>query len=259
MSKTVTFDLAGRVALITGASSGIGAQFARSLAKSGAAVVLAARRADRLAALADEIKAAGGRALAVAMDVADEASTCAAYDAADAEFGGVDTVIANAGVSHGGSAMGLKLEAFDDTVAINLRGAFLTAREGARRMVAKYPASEDRGRVVLIASITAHKAWTAMAAYSATKAAVVQLGRTMAREWANKGVNVNVLCPGYIRTEMTDALWSVDRGRDLLDSFPRRRLLELDALDPLLLYFCSDASRQLTGSVIDVDDGQSLG
>jgi NAD(P)-dependent dehydrogenase (short-subunit alcohol dehydrogenase family) len=126
-------------------------------------------------------------------------------------------------------------------------------------MVAKYPAAEERGRVVLIGSITAHRAWTAMSAYSATKAAVVQLGRVMAREWAGKGVNVNVLCPGYIRTEMTEALWTVDKGRDLLDEFPRRRLLDLDALDPLLLYLCSDASRQLTGSVIDVDDGQSLG
>jgi len=259
MTRGVTVDLSGRVALVTGASSGIGAQFARSLSRSGAAVVLAARRADRLQALADEMKAAGGKALPVAMDVADEPSTRAAFDAAEAEFGGVDTVIANAGVSYGGSALGLNVNDFDATVAINLRGAFLTAREGARRMVARYPAAEERGRVVLISSITAHRAWTAMAAYSATKAAVVQLGRTMAREWAGKGVNVNVLCPGYIRTEMTEDLWGVDKGQALLDSFPRRRLLDLDVLDPLLLYFCSDASRQLTGSVIDVDDGQSLG
>jgi NAD(P)-dependent dehydrogenase (short-subunit alcohol dehydrogenase family) len=259
MSGGVTVDLGGRVALVTGASSGIGAQFARSLAMSGAAVVLAARRVERLKALADDIERAGGKALSVAMDVADEDSTQAAFDAAETAFGGVDTVVANAGVSYGGSAMGLKMEDFDATLSINLRGVFLTAREGARRMVAQFPPEQERGRVVLIASITAHRAWTAMAAYSATKAAVVQLGRTMAREWAGKGVNVNVLCPGYIRTEMTDELWTVDRGRDLLNSFPRRRLLDLDSLDPLLLYFCSDASRQLTGSVISVDDGQSLG
>ena len=252
-------DLTGRTALVTGASSGIGAQFARSLARSGAAVVLGARRVERLETLAAEIKAEGGRALAVALDVADEASTQAAYDSAEQAFGGVDTVIANAGVSTGGSGLGLKIDDFDAMVAVNLRGVFLTAREGGRRMTARWPAAEERGRVVLISSITAHRAWSGLSAYSATKAAVAQLGRTLALEWAGKGVNVNVLCPGYIHTELTDSLWHSDKGKALLASFPRRRVMELDVLDPLMLYLCSDFSRQVTGSVFDVDDGQTLG
>jgi len=251
-------DLSGRVALITGASSGLGAQFARALSRSGAKVVLAARRTDMLKALAAEIEAAGGHALPVAMDATDEASTIAAYDAAEAAFGPVDTVIANAGVSRPGSALGMSVEDFDATVAINLRGVFLTAREGARRMVARFPATEERGRVVLISSITAHELWASMSAYAASKAAVIQLGRAMAREWATKGVNVNMVCPGYILTDINEELWTVDRGKAMLNAFPRRRLCDLDVLDPMILYFCSDASRQITGSVIDIDDGQSL-
>jgi len=111
---------------------------------------------------------------------------------------------------------------------------------------------------VLISSITAHEIWPSMSAYAASKAAVVQLGRAMAREWALKGVNVNMICPGYILTDINAELWDVDRGKDMLHNFPRRRLCDLDVLDPTLLYFCSDASRQVTGSVIDIDDGQSL-
>lgn len=257
--KGYSFDLAGRVALITGASSGLGAQFARALSRSGARVVLGARRVELLDSLAAEIAASGGEALAVSMDVADEASTIAAYAAAEAAFGPVDTVIANAGVSRAGSALGLSVDDFDATMAINLRGVFLTAREGARRMVATFPAAEERGRIVLTSSITAHALWPSMSAYAASKAAVIQLGRAMAREWALKGVNVNMICPGYILTDINEALWTVDRGKAMLEAFPRKRLCDLDVLDPTVLYFCSDASRQVTGSVIDIDDGQSLG
>jgi NAD(P)-dependent dehydrogenase (short-subunit alcohol dehydrogenase family) len=144
MSKPPIFDLTGRVALVTGASSGLGERFARVLAASGAKVVLGARRADRLEALKDEIIADGGAAIAVALDVADEASVIAAYDAADAAFGPVDTVIANAGMNIEGSIVDLPVEAFDEVMGVNLRGVFLTVREGARRLLAA--GSPERGR-----------------------------------------------------------------------------------------------------------------
>lgn len=253
-----SFDLSGRVILITGASSGIGKHVACTLARSGARVVLAARRTALLADVQTEIEAAGGQALAVAMDVTDEASTIAAYDAAEAAFGPVDSVVANAGLALGGSAMGIEMEDFDRMVDVNLRGVFLTAREGARRMVAAGSMERGHGRIVLISSITADYVAAGQVTYSATKAGVVQMGRAMAHDWANKGVNVNVICPGYIHTDLIDDFLSGDKGRQLINSFPRRRLMGIDVLDPSILYFCSDASAQVTGSVFTVDDGQSL-
>ncbi|HEX7872283.1 MAG TPA: SDR family NAD(P)-dependent oxidoreductase [Sphingobium sp.] len=251
-------DLGGRVILVTGASSGIGKHLARTLALSGARVVLGARRTALLADVQAEIEAAGGQALAVAMDVADEASTIAAYDAAEAAFGPVDSVIANAGLALGGSAMGIAIDDFDRMVDVNLRGVFLTAREGARRMVAAGSVERGHGRIVLISSITATYVAGGQVTYCATKAGVVQMGRVMANDWANKGVNVNVICPGYIRTDLNDDYLSGDKGDQLINSFPRRRLMSIDVLDPSILYLCSDASAQVTGSVFTIDDGQSL-
>jgi len=156
MSETFTFNLSGRVALVTGASSGIGMRFAQLLARSGASVVLGARRIDRLEAVVADIEKAGGRALAVAMDATDEASTIAAYDAAEAHFGLVDTIIANAGSSGSGAAVDLPVEAFDQVTALNLRGPFLTSREGARRLIAAGEDVAGRGRIILTSSVTAH-------------------------------------------------------------------------------------------------------
>ncbi len=191
------------------------------------------------------------------MDVADEASTIAAFDAATAAFGPVDTVIANAGVSLPGSSMGIAIEDFDTTMAVNLRGAFLTCREGARRMVAQGCPESGRGRIVIISSITGHHP-SANVPYGASKAAVSQMGRALAKEWATKGINVNVIAPGYMRTDLTETLWEVERGQTLLAGFPRRRIMSLNALDPMLLYLCSDASAEVTGSVMTIDDGQTL-
>ena len=248
------FDLTGRVALVTGASSGIGRRFARLLADSGARVVAGARRLDRLDELVAEIAAAGGEALAVPLDVADEASVIAVFDAAEERFGPVDTVVANAGASRAASALGIAAEDFDAVVAVNLRGTFLTVREGARRMIR---AGAD-GRVVIVSSITAHHPTPHLAPYAATKAAVTQMGRTLARDWAGKRVNVNVLAPGWMRTDINDDVWDTPYGRELLEGFPRRRLMGVEALDPLLLFLCSDASAQVTGSVFTADDGQTL-
>ena len=252
------FDLSGRTILVTGASSGIGRHFSQTLAAGGARVVLAARRTDLLQSLLQEIEDAGGAAMVVEMDVADEVSVMAAFDGIEKKWGTVDTVIANAGMNIAGSTLGIAADDFDRVISVNLRGAFLTAREGARRMIAAGSADSGRGRIILISSITAHHPSPGMAAYSATKAGVSQMGRAMAKDWAMKGICVNVLCPGYMRTEINDEMWEMDKGRKLLEGFARQRLMSISALDPMLHYLCSDASAEITGSVFTIDDGQTL-
>lgn len=252
------FDLSGRVALVTGASSGFGEHWARLLAAAGAKVVLAARRAERLEAVAVQIRADGGEALAVALDVTDEAATIAAYDAAEAAFGPVDTIVANAGVSHDKSALDLPLADFEAALAINLTGVFLTAREGARRLIAANAAA--RGRVVIVSSITAKKPYALMPGYAASKAGVLHLTRLLAREWARAGICVNAILPGYIETEMTEDLFAEGSkgGEFLIKSFPRRALTPIAAMDVPLLFFASDLAANVTGAELAVDDGQSL-
>jgi NAD(P)-dependent dehydrogenase (short-subunit alcohol dehydrogenase family) len=253
-----TFDLSNRVILVTGASSGIGRHFALQMAASGGKVAIAARRADLLDDLRDQITGAGGKAIAVTMDVADETSSIAAFDEVESQLGPVDTVIANAGMNIAGSTLGIGADDFDRVLAVNLRGVFLTAREGARRMIAAGSPETSRGRIILISSITAHHVSAGMAAYSATKAAVLQMGKVMAKDWARKGINVNVLCPGYMRTEINDEMWDMERGKSLLAGFSRQRLMSIAALDPMMLYLASDASAEVTGSVFTIDDGQTL-
>lgn len=248
-----SFDLSGRTALVTGASSGLGTRFGRILAASGANVALGARRADRLAALAREI---GPQAAAVTMDVARGADIIAGFDAAEAAFGGpVDTVIANAGVDGAGMATTISEEEIEQTLAINLKGAILTAREGARRMMAH---GVTRGRIVLIASITAFEPSPGLVAYAASKAGVVQAGRTLAREWARAGINVNTVSPGYIRTAINDAWFDTEPGKKQIAKFPKRRLMGEEGLDAMILFLCSDASEFVTGADFVLDDGQTL-
>ncbi len=258
MTRPPAFDLAGRVALVTGASSGLGERFARILAASGARVVLAARRRDRLLATCQEIGAAGGQAIAVEMDVTDEASTIAAYDAAEAAFGTVTSIIANAGMNSEGRALDISAEAFDEVFAVNTRGAFLTAREGARRLIATRGQSRPEGRIVLVSSITAQAVSPGLATYAASKAATLQMGRVLARDWIRQGINVNMLLPGYIRTEINAEWFDTEGGVAQIARFPRRRLLEAGELDAPLLYLASDASAGVTGSAFTIDDGQTL-
>ncbi len=251
-----SFTLTGRALLVTGASSGLGRRFARIAADAGAKVVGAARRAERLAALVEEIGA--DRAVAVAMDVESEASVIAGYDAAEKAFGPVDTVIANAGMNSEGMATDVSVEEFDKVLAVNVRGVFLTAREGARRMIAAGSKESGKGRIVLISSIGAVKVLPGLAAYCASKAAVVMMGKAMAREWVNRGVNLNIVCPGYIETEINADWFHSDGGKKQMAGFPRRRLMEESDLDPVIGYLCSDAAGAVTGSVFTVDDGQTL-
>jgi NAD(P)-dependent dehydrogenase (short-subunit alcohol dehydrogenase family) len=248
-------QLAGRIALITGASSGLGAHFAEVFVAAGARVVIGARRIDRVAELAGRL---GDTALPVAIDVTDEASIAAAFDAAEARFGTVDTIVANAGQSNPGRATDIAVADLRSTVDVNFTGVFLTAREGARRLIAAGVRETGKGRVVLLGSITAHMTAQGDSAYAASKAAVAHLGRNLAREWVRAGINVNVIQPGYIRTGINGDWFDTEGGMKQIAGWHRRRLMPLDALDPTLLYLASDASAHLTGAVIDVDDGQSL-
>lgn len=249
---SLSVDLSGRTALITGASSGLGARFGRILAANGAKVALGARRKDRLETLANEI---GASAAAVEMDVAREADIIAGFDAAEQAFGTVDTVVANAGIDGAGMIADMPEEEIERTLAINLKGAILTAREGAKRMMA---AGVTKGRIVMIASITAFEPSPGLVAYSASKAGVVQAARSMAREWARHGICVNTISPGYIRTAINDAWFDTEPGRKQIARFPKRRLMAEEGLDGPLLFLCSDAAEYVTGADFVLDDGQTL-
>ncbi|ODS94240.1 MAG: short-chain dehydrogenase [Erythrobacter sp. SCN 62-14] len=248
----LSVDLTGRCALITGASSGLGARFGRILAANGARVALGARRVERLQTLADEI---GANAAAVQMDVGREADIIAGFDAAEAAFGTIDTVIANAGVDGAGMITAMSEAEIAHTLQVNLTGAILTAREGAKRMMA---AGVTKGRIVLIASITAFEASPGLVAYSASKAGVVQAARSMAREWARAGICVNTISPGYIRTAINADWFETEPGKRQIARFPRKRLMDEEGLDGPLLFLCSDAAEFVTGADFVLDDGQTL-
>lgn len=248
-----SFDLSGRNALITGASSGLGARFGRLLAGSGANVALGARRVDKLQSLASDI---GDRARAVQMDVMREADILAGFDAAEAAFGGVvDTVIANAGIDGAGMITDMPEDEIERTLAVNLKGAILTAREGAKRMIAN---RVPNGRIVMIASITAFEPSPGLVAYSASKAGVVQACRSMAREWARTGISINTISPGYIRTDINADWFETEPGKKQIARFPRKRLMGEEGLDAVLLMLCSDAAEFITGTDFVLDDGQTL-
>lgn len=250
--------LSGRTCLITGASSGLGAHFARLAAREGARVVLGARRKDRLTALAEELIAFGTEALAVDMDVTDEASVIAAYDAAEARFGTVDTIIANAGVSRPARSTDVPADTLREVLETNVLGVFLTAREGAKRLIASSSKDTQLGRIVLIGSMGAEVPVKGEVMYCGSKAAVARIGRNLAGEWVRQGVNVNVIQPGFILTEMADEWFASEGGKAQIASFNRKRLQPIESLDAMIVHLCSDASAAMTGSIITIDDGQSL-
>jgi NAD(P)-dependent dehydrogenase (short-subunit alcohol dehydrogenase family) len=196
MSKR--FDLTGKVALVTGASSGLGAHFARTLAAAGASVAIAARRADRLASLQAELQKAGTKAAAVELDVQSADSVAAAFDAAERELGPIDIVVNNAGISIVRPALEMPVEDWDAVVNTNLRGAWLVAQTAGKRwLMAKRP-----GVIVNIASILGLRTIGQVAPYNASKAGLIHLTRALAMEWARHDIRVNAICPGYIETEM---------------------------------------------------------
>lgn len=251
-------NLDGRTILVTGASSGLGRHFAKLFAGHGAKVVVAARRTQLLEDLVSEITAAGGHAFAVPMDVADPVSIKVAFDAAEAEIGPVDSVVANAGINSEGMALDLGADELDAVLSVNVKGVFLTAQEAARRMITAGSKEREHGRIVIISSITANSVTPGIAAYSASKAAVQQLGKVLAREWARSGISVNMVNPGYIATELNSDWFDSEGGQKQISKWPRKRLMEASDLDPVMLHLVSDAARRVTGSVFTIDDGQSL-
>lgn len=248
------FSLAGKTALVTGASSGLGEHFARVLARHGADVVIAARRVDRLVALEAQIKAAGGKAAAVPLDVTQAASVAAAFDAAEAAFGPPTIVINNAGISAPAWFARMSETQWRDTMDVNLDGVFRVAQQSAQRMIKH----GQGGSIVNIASIVGLGAIKTLSAYAASKAAVIALTRTMALELARDGIRVNALAPGYISTELNDSFWQTDGGKRMIAHIPMRRLGQLQELDGPLLLLASQAGSFMTGSVLTVDGGHLL-
>jgi NAD(P)-dependent dehydrogenase (short-subunit alcohol dehydrogenase family) len=246
--------LTGKTAFITGASGGLGEHFARLLSRHGAAVAVTARREERVRALADELNAAGGRAVALALDVADAAAIGPTLDRAIAELGGLDILVNNAGVGGEGLALDLSIEEFDQTFAVNVRGTYFAAREAARRMIA----AGVEGRILNIASIASHTVLPGLSAYCGSKAAIAMLTRSLAREWARRGIAVNALCPGYIETDINASWWPTEGGQKQLKGFPRRRLMDASDLDEAVLMLVGPSASAITGSILTVDDGQSL-
>lgn len=247
-------SLAGKIALVTGASSGLGAHFARVLAGAGAGVVLTARRFDRLSRLESEIRATGGEAWAVELDVTDQASVARAFDAAEAAAGPIAVLVNNAGVPSGSFFAKTTEEEWRGVMAVNLDGVFRVGREAARRMVA----NGAGGSIVNIASILGFGTIKSLSAYAASKAAVVSLTKSMALELARERIRVNAIAPGYFSTEINDGFLASEAGRRLLSRVPMGRFGDLSELDGPLLLLASNAGAFMTGSVITVDGGHLL-
>lgn len=250
--------LTGQVALVTGASGGLGLRFARILAQNGAAVALAARRTELIEQEAEAIRSTGERAISVTLDVSDPAQIAPAMDEVEAAFGPISILINNAGVGGKGLLMDLSLEDWDQTMNVNLRAVFLCAREAAKRMMANGVAAEKRGRIINIASVHSYAMLPGIGAYCASKAGVHMLTEIMAREWARAEIAVNAICPGYILTDINADWFDTDQGAKQLKGFPRRRLVEDEALDAALVMLAGPAAKFITGSSFTIDDGQML-
>jgi NAD(P)-dependent dehydrogenase (short-subunit alcohol dehydrogenase family) len=252
---TTEFDMSGKVAMVTGASGGFGVHFAKIMAARGAKVVVAARRVERLEALVAEIKADGGEALAVAMDVTDSASIIAAFDQAEAAFGTVTMLANNAGVAQVSSALKIGEDDWDRMIDTNLKGVWIAGQQAAKRMIA----AGVSGSIVNTASILGLRVAFGQSSYSASKAAVIQLTKSMALEWAGKGVRVNALCPGYFLTEMTAAAFDSPEAQAYLNSSPAGRPGDMDEMTAPFLLLASDAGSYLHGIALPVDGGQCIG
>jgi len=247
------FGLDGRVALVTGASSGLGQRFAQTLALAGAQVLVCARREDRLQQLVDTIARDGGEAAAVRLDVTDEVAIGEAFDAAEAAFGPVEILVNNAGIARVGLVTEMSASAWDEVLSVNLRAAFLVAREGARRMVDR----GEGGAIINIASVLGSFGAKGGAAYSASKGGVLQLTRTMALELARHRIRVNAIAPGYFLSEMNEEYFKTERAEAMIKQIPMRRVAEPAELDAVLLTLAGRGGSYMTGSVVTVDGGHS--
>ncbi|HEU6455631.1 MAG TPA: SDR family oxidoreductase [Roseateles sp.] len=254
-----SINLEGRVALITGASSGLGAQFARTLAQAGACVVLAGRRVERLKDLRAEIEGSGGDAHVVQLDVTDVASIRAAVAHAETEVGTLDILINNSGVSTTQRLTDVTENDYDYVMDTNTRGAFFVAQEVGKRMLARArgaaPGTFIGGRIVNVASMAGLRVLGQIGVYAMSKAAVIHMTRAMALEWGKYGINVNAICPGYIDTEINHHHWDTEQGRKLVELLPRKRVGQPKDLDTALMMLCANESHFINGAVIQADDG----
>jgi 3-oxoacyl-[acyl-carrier protein] reductase len=245
------FDVSQEIILVTGASQGLGRQFARVLSAHGAAVVLAARQTAKLKSLEDEIRGNGGRAVAVQMDVTDTSSIGRAIDEAEAQLGPVSVLINNAGIAVEKPAVDQTEADWDAVIGANLKGAYFTATEIARRMIAR----QQDGNIVNIASVLGLGVMKFLSPYTISKAGIIQATKSMALELAGSRIRVNALAPGYIDTEMNHDFWSTPPGEKLTRRIPQRRIGTESDLDGAIMLLASGASRYMTGSVVTVDGG----
>jgi len=247
-------SVAGKTALITGASSGLGAHFAKVLSSAGATVVLAARREEKLATLVKEISAAGGSAHAINLDVTKEASIVEALAYVEREVSSIDILINNAGVAETGSCLEVEPGDWDFVMNTNLKGAWRVATLVARQMVH----NKANGSIVNIASILGLRVGMGQMSYATSKAAVVQMTKSMALELGRQGIRVNALCPGYFRTEINDDFFATPRGEAYIQDMPAKRLGNLDELNGPLLLLASDAGSFINGIALPVDGGHLI-
>ncbi|ABK08214.1 MULTISPECIES: SDR family oxidoreductase [Burkholderia] len=256
-----SINLEGKVALVTGASSGLGQRFAQVLSQAGAKVVLASRRVERLKELRAEIEAAGGAAHVVSLDVTDVQSIKAAVAHAETEAGTIDILVNNSGVSTMQKLVDVTPADFEFVFDTNTRGAFFVAQEVAKRMIMRANGGGNGKppcRIINIASVAGLRVFPQIGLYAMSKAAVVQMTRAMALEWGRHGINVNAICPGYIDTEINHYLWETEQGQKLQSMLPRRRVGKPQDLDGLLLLLAADESQFINGSIISADDGFGL-
>ncbi|WP_019141337.1 SDR family oxidoreductase [Noviherbaspirillum massiliense] len=254
----IEFNFDGKTALITGASSGLGARFAKVLAQAGAQVVLAARRAERLKELRAEIEAEGGAAHVVALDVTDYGSIKSAIAHAETEAGPIDILVNNSGVSTTQRLVDVTPEDYAYVIDTNQRGAFFVAQEAAKRMIARAKGDPSKQhRIINIASTAGLRVLPQIGIYCVSKAAVIHMTKAMAAEWGRYGINVNAICPGYIRTEINADYFESERGQALINMLPRQRLGKPEDLDGLLLLLASDESRFINGAIVSADDGMA--
>lgn len=257
MGIEVNFE--GKIALITGASSGLGARFAKILAQAGAQVVLASRRVERLKELRAEIEAEGGAAHVVSLDVTDYTSIKSAIAHAETEAGPIDILVNNSGVSTTQRLLDVTPEDYAYVMDTNQRGAFFVAQETAKRMIARAKGDpKKQHRIINIASVAGLRVLPQIGIYCMSKAAVVHMTKSMAVEWGRYGINVNAICPGYITTEINAEYFASEEGQKLINMLPRKRVGLPEDLDGLLLLLAGEESRFINGTIITADDGMSV-
>ena len=248
---TNLFSMSGKTVLITGASSGLGYHFARTLADAGATIIAAARREDRLQGLVDEITATDGKAVAVTMDVSNEDSIIRGFDKAEASVGAVDVLINNAGIVTRSNSLDLVSEDWDRVMNTNLKAVWRVSQEMAKRLIEE----KSPGNIINTASILSFRVTAGNLTYAVSKAGVVQMTRALALEWARHDIRVNAIAPGYFETDLNRDMLQSEHGQTLIKRIPQRRTGNLDELNGPLLLLASDASSFMTGETLTVDGG----